>query len=218
MDTIDRIRALAKERDISQNSICRKIGKGNSYFSDKKRTNGSIPDEVLFIIAERLDTSVAYLKGLTDDPERRDRHFPFGAELADMPLVKFPVVGSIAAGYNCCAIEEYTGDYAYFPSSELTAPAEEYFVLRVKGDSMYPKLLDGDLVLVRRKTNIESGKIAVVLYNGEEATLKKVNYVYGQDWLELLPINPEYKAKRIEGAELEQCRVLGEVVKLQRDL
>lgn len=141
-----------------------------------------------------------------------------GLELSDIPLVKFPVVGSIAAGYGCCAVEEYTGNYAYFSADELSAPAEEYFVLRIRGDSMYPKLLDGDYVLVRRKSSVDSGKIAVVLYDGEDATVKKVNYVSGEDWLELVPINPEYQKKRIEGVDLEQCRVLGEVVKLQRDL
>lgn len=139
-------------------------------------------------------------------------------ELSGMELVKFPVIGSIAAGYDCCALEEYTGDYAYFPSSELSAPADEYFVLRVKGNSMYPKLLENDTVLVRRKQCVDSGKIAVVLYDGEDATVKRVNYISGENWLELVPINPEYQTKRIEGVNLEQCRVLGEVVKLMRDM
>lgn len=56
-----------------------------------------------------------------------------------------------------------------------------------------------------------------VLYNGDEATVKKVHYVYGEDWLELIPINPEYETKRIEKHDLENCRVLGKVVKLIRD-
>lgn len=141
-----------------------------------------------------------------------------GEELSDMPLTKFPVIGSIAAGYSCCAVEEYTGDYAYFPSAELSAPAEEYFVLRIKGNSMYPKLLEGDIVLVQRKSCVPSGKIAVVLYDGEDATVKKVNYINGEGWYELIPINPEYQTKLIEGKALEDCIVLGEVVKLQRDM
>ena len=48
--------------------------------------------------------------------------------------------------------------------------------------------------------------------------MKKVHYVQGEDWLELIPANPEYPTKRIEGADLEQCRILGLVVKLIRDL
>lgn len=83
---------------------------------------------------------------------------------------------------------------------------------------MYPKLIEGDTILCKRCNSVDSGDLAVILYNGDEATVKKVNYVIGQNWLELIPINPEYTTKRIEGADLEQCRVLGKVVKLIRDL
>ena len=49
----------------------------------------------------------------------------------------------------------------------------------------------------------------MLLYNGENATLKKVEYKDGEDWMRLVPINPEYKPKLIENSDLEQCRVLG---------
>lgn len=58
--------------------------------------------------------------------------------------------------------------------------------------------------------------VAVVLYNDEEVTIKKVNYVKGQNWLELIPRNPEYPVKRIENEDLAHCRVLGKVVYLFR--
>ena len=83
---------------------------------------------------------------------------------------------------------------------------------------MHPKLLDGDKILCKRTTSVDSGSLAVILYNGDEATIKRVNYVPGEDWLELIPSNPEYTTKRIEGTDLEQCRVIGKVVKLIRDL
>ena len=100
----------------------------------------------------------------------------------------------------------------------ISGSQKEYFVLRVKGNSMYPRLLDGDTILCRRCDSVDSGSLAVVLYNGDEATVKKVNYIQGEDWLELIPYNPEYPTKRIAGADLEQCRILGLVVKLIRDL
>lgn len=83
---------------------------------------------------------------------------------------------------------------------------------------MYLRFLEGDRVLVKRCTSVDSGSTAVVLFNGNEATIKKVNYVFGEDWMELVPINPEYPVKRIEGAELTQCRVLGRVVELFRHI
>ena len=94
---------------------------------------------------------------------------------------------------------------------------EDYFTLCVKGNSMYPKLIEGDTILCLRTDSVDSGELAVIIYDGDEATVKKVVYETGKDWLELVPINPEYPVKRIEGADLTQCRVLGKVVKLIRD-
>lgn len=72
MDTITRIRELAKSEDITLNSICRKIGKSSSYFADKARTGSEIPSDVLALIAERLNTTVEYLKGETDDAGQKN--------------------------------------------------------------------------------------------------------------------------------------------------
>lgn len=82
----------------------------------------------------------------------------------------------------------------------------------------YPRILEGDTIFCLRTDSVDSGDIAVVIYDGEDATVKKVNYVPGEDWLELIPFNPEYPVKRIEGSDLELCRVQGKVVKLIRDV
>jgi len=91
----------------------------------------------------------------------------------------------------------------------------DYFILRVSGNSMYPKIEEGDKVMIRRQSNVDSGDIAAILFDNESATIKKV--IYGEDWLELVPINPDYMTKRIEGADLERCRVLGKVVQLIKE-
>ena len=56
-----------------------------------------------------------------------------------------------------------------------------------------------------------------MLYNGDEATVKRVRYKVGE-YIELVPSNPEYKTRRIQGEDLNECRILGEVVKLMRDV
>ena len=131
-------------------------------------------------------------------------------------FVSFRVIGSIAAGYDHEAVEEYTDEIVTVPAASLRGrKQEEYFALRVKGNSMFPKLEDGDTILVRRCTTVDPGSIAVVLYNGDEATVKKV--YMGDGWIDLIPINPEYPSRRIEGAELKVCRILGQAVTLLRD-
>ena len=212
---LQRILELIGNRHGAAKELTDVLGVKSSMVTDWRSGKNKSYPKYAPQIADYYGVSLDWLSGLTDEKEKPSA---VGEELSGMTLVKFPVIGTIAAGYNCCALEEYTGDYAYFSSEDLTAPADEYFVLRVKGNSMYPKLLEDDLVLVRRKPCVDSGKIAVVIYDGEEATIKKVNYVNGENWLELIPINPEYQPKRIENADLEQCCILGEVVKLQRDL
>lgn len=133
-------------------------------------------------------------------------------------LLVFEEIGTVKAGYHGSIDEIPTGKKIEIPASMISGSQKEYFVLRVKGNSMYPRLLDGDTILCRRCDSVDSGSLAVVLYNGDEATVKKVNYIQGEDWLELVPYNPEYPTKRIAGTDLEQCRILGLVVKLIRDL
>lgn len=142
------------------------------------------------------------------------------AHIIDESLLRsitYPVIGEVAAGFGSEAIEEETGDYEQIPMEWLRGrKQDEFFVLRVKGNSMYPDFKEGDRVLVLRTPTVESGTVAVVLYDSEIATLKRVNYVYGEDWMELEPLNREYAPKRIEAADLEQCRVLGQVKRLIR--
>ncbi len=135
-------------------------------------------------------------------------------------VVGFPVIGEIAAGFDHIALEEAQSDQRVeIPVAYLKGrPRSDYFVLRVCGDSMYPLYMDGDKVLIKKTPSLErSGEIGAVLYE-DYATLKKVEYVVGEDWMKLVPINPSYQPKVIEGADLEQCRILGIPVLLIREV
>jgi len=212
---LQRILELIPQKHGSKKELADAVGIPSNLITDWKAGKNKSYPKYAAQIANFYSVSLDWLSGNSDEIKKP---LTIGDELSDMTLVKFPVIGSIAAGYGCCAVEEYTGEYTYFSATELSAEPTEYFVLRVNGNSMYPKLLEGDCVLVRRKSCVDSGKIAVVLYDGEDATVKKVNFICGENWLELVPINPEYQSKLIEGTDLDQCRILGEVVKLQRDM
>ena len=84
---------------------------------------------------------------------------------------------------------------------------------------MYPLYLEGDKVLVLKQSTLNhSGEIGLIRYDGENATLKKVEFVNGEDWMKLVPINPQYPPRTIEGADLEQCEVIGIPRLLVRDI
>ena len=208
------IKTVCARRGTTVSRMCLDIGMSKAIMSDLKAgRKQTLTAYTLSQIAAFLGVSV---DSLLDGTAKEKAPTEQTDEANDVTLYKFPVIGKIAAGYDGEAVEEYTGDYDYYPIEQIHGDPRQYMVLRIKGDSMYPKLLDGDMVLVRRCTSVDSGKIAAIMYNGDEATVKKVNYVYGEDWLDLVPINPEYMTHRIEGADLEQCRVLGEVISMHR--
>ena len=132
----------------------------------------------------------------------------------------FPVIGEVAAGYDHIAYEDWEGDTVDIPDEYLKGRSrDEFFVLRVKGDSMYPTYQDGDKVLVLKQSTLNySGQVGVVLYDDELGTLKKVEYKMGEDWMRLIPINPAYPPVKIENEQLEHCRILGIPRLLLRDI
>lgn len=129
-------------------------------------------------------------------------------------VVSFRVIGSIAAGYDGLAQETYTGDTINIPTEWLRGLSEnEFFLLEARGNSMMPKIEDGDLLLFRRQSSVDPGTIGAVLFDDESATVKKINYNSNERWwMELEPLNKRgYSTVRIENEDLNHCRVLGQL-------
>ena len=137
--------------------------------------------------------------------------YGFPAPLISDDVVTMPVIGDMAAGFEHIAAENWSGDTICIPQNYLHGrPASDYIVLNVCGDSMYPFYLDGDKVLVLRTPALEySGQVALVRYDGEMATLKKVEYHPGDDKMKLIPANPLYQPREIAGSDLDQCSIIG---------
>lgn len=135
-------------------------------------------------------------------------------EIITNNIYMIPVFESVSAGLGAYADSEVIDYVPLFVRnpSEVT----ELMGIRVKGDSMYPKIEDGDIIIVRRQTSVDSGSIAVMLLDGEEGLVKKV--VYGTDWIELISINPEYKTRRFEGEEVTRLQVVGLVKQVIKTL
>lgn len=216
MEMSEIIRSLRLERGLTQEQLGNLIGVQKSAI--RKYESGVVQNmkrSSIQKLAEFFHVSPAYLMGFTND---RRGGLPSEVYPVDT-LIDFDILGTISAGYGGSIDEIPTGDKIQIPVSMLKGrKASEFFTLRVKGNSMYPRLLENDVVLCLRCNSVDSGSLAVVLYNGDEATVKKVSYVNGENWLDLIPSNPEYPVKRIEGSDLEMCKILGLVVKLIRDL
>ena len=93
---------------------------------------------------------------------------------------------------------------------------EETICITIKGDSMSPKIENGDVAVVHKQTSVDSGSIAVILVDGEEGYIKKV--VYGSDWVELVSLNPDYPTRRFEGNDLLRLSVVGLVKQIIKQM
>lgn len=120
-------------------------------------------------------------------------------------IYKIPVFASVSAGFGAYAEENAIDFLPIVIENPYDVP--DMLGIQVHGNSMYPKIEDGDIIVVRKQESVDSGDIAVVMIDGEEAVVKKV--LYGDDWIELHSINPEYMPRRFEGAEVERLRVVG---------
>ncbi|MGN0107419.1 MAG: LexA family protein [Hominilimicola sp.] len=161
-------------------------------------------------LAKALQISPAYLMDWEEAPQNEPKNvFPI-----EGAYVKVPVIGRVAAGLGCLADNEIVG-YEYTDAEDING-AEDYRFLRVVGDSMYPKIEDGDLILVRSQTSVDSGSIAVVIIDDEDGVVKRV--VYGKDFIELHSINPMYPVRRFENEDVLRVRVCGLVKQIKRKL
>lgn len=198
------IRNRRLELGMSQEELATKMGyTSRSTIAKIESGKNDIPQSKIQAFAKALNTTPGALMGWEIDNLKSPE--------ISTDTVTFPVIGSIAAGYDELAVEDWSGETVEIPISYLNGrQKDEFFVLSVHGDSMYPLYMDGDKVLVLKQSTLDrSGDIGAILYDGEIATLKKVEYVTGEDWMRLVPINPEFKPREIHGADLETCRVLG---------
>ena len=137
-------------------------------------------------------------------------------QLSQTNVFNIPVFNSVSAGFGALAVDEivsYTP--LYFESKE---EAKETICIKVKGDSMFPKIEDGDLIQVHKQDSVDSGSVAVCLLDGDNGVVKKIEYRTGEDWLELHSFNPMYQTMRFEGPDVQRIRVVGLVKKVIKSL
>lgn len=198
----ERLKTLRIQRKMTQSELAKKIYISQPAYSKYEVGTASPNPETLSKIADALDVSVDYLLGSDSQPARPG-------------YIRIPVLGRVAAGIPIDAIEEIID---WEDISTAAAGDGEYFGLQIKGHSMEPKISDGDVVIVRRQPDVDSGDIAVVLVNGDDATVKKVKK--SPQGVTLIPSNPAYEPMYYSNEEIESLpvQILGRVVELRAKL
>lgn len=200
-----KLKKCRKDSSLSQKEFGQKIGVAESTVS-LYESNKRFPDaDTLKKISALFEVSLDYLLG--NEPAKAAQPKTTGRG------VRIPVLGRVVAGIPIEAVEEIL-DYEEI-TPELAASGE-FFALKIRGHSMEPRMMEGDVVIVRRQDDVDSGDVAIVLVNGDEATVKRVKKQ--PEGITLIATNtsvyePHFYSNK-EIAELP-VRILGRVVELR---
>lgn len=197
---MEQLKVLRKREGMTQAEVSAKLGIDRSTYA-KYETGQSEPNfDMVQKLASLYSTTVDFLIS--------------GSKIQDSSSGKWiPVLGVVAAGIPIEAVENII-DWEQI--SAALAATGEFFGLLVKGSSMEPRIREGDVVIVRQQEDADNGDTAVVLVNGEDATVKRIKKEPdGGIWL--LPNNPAFDPMHYSPAEVASMpvRIIGKVVELR---
>lgn len=202
-----RLKMLREEKGLTQKDLAEKLSLTPKAISFYELGSREPSGDALIHMAHILGTTTDYLLGNSTTKE---------AEQKVGRGVRIPVLGRVVAGIPIEAVEEIL-DYEEI-TPELAASGE-FFALKIRGHSMEPRMMEGDVVIVRRQDDVESGDVAIVLVNGNEATVKRVKKQ--EDGITLIATNTSvYEPHYYSNKEIEELpvRILGKVVELRGKL
>lgn len=194
----ENIKHARMKAQISQDELAKRLGyKSRSTIAKIESGENDLTQKKVAAFAKALNVSIDFLMDGNGNENNSQG-------------VRIPVLGRIVAGIPLEAIEEIE-DYEEIPRK--MAASGEFFALRIKGRSMEPKLTEGDIVIVRKQEDVDSGDTAIVLVNGDEATVKQIKKT--ETGIMLIGFNVEvyqphfYSNEQIEALPV---RIIGKVV------
>lgn len=167
----------------------------------------------LTILADALNVNEVWLMGY-DVPMERNLNAYNVDELGNS-VIPIPILGTVKAGYDYLAQENWIGTIDV--ETSLVGNGEDYFALKVHGNSMSPSLIENDIVIVKKQNDFENGNIVVAIINGNEATIKRGKK--SETGILLQPLNTAYEPLIFTNEEIKNIPVLivGVVKQLKRE-
>lgn len=199
-EVVELVKKLTEEQNMSMSELSRRVGIAKSAISRYFNGTRELPLNKIGDFASVLHTTPDYLLGIEYEPQP-----PQGLQI--------PVLGNVAAGIPISAVEDIL-DYEEVPQS--WANQGEFFGLRIKGDSMEPRMESGDVVIVKQQSDANSGDTVIVLVNGDDATCKRLQKT--DNGIMLVSTNPKYPPMFYSNEEIQTKPVviLGKVVELRQ--
>ncbi len=211
MNIGQRIKKRREQLGLTQEELATITGyKSRSSINKIELDGRGLPQSKIVSFAKALNTTPAYLMGWEEE-KKEDEIYKY-KNIYPIELKKFPLLGEIACGEPIFCVEDR--ESYVLAGADIKAD----FCLKAKGDSMInARILDGDIVFIRKQSLVENGEIAAVIVD-DEATLKRVSYFKDKNMLILKPENPKYNDLIYMDNELEQIRILGKAVAFQSDV
>lgn len=205
----NRIEKSRKAVGMTQEELANTLGLNKSTI--QRYESGKIEKIKLPIIeamANALGVRPEYLAAKSDTSENNIEVLP------NSKVHMIPVFETVSAGFGAYA-NDCIIDYMPLYIANIS-DVPDMMCIKVTGDSMYPKIEDGDIIVVRRQPCVDNGQIAVVLIDGEDGVVKKINS--GNDFIELISINPMYPPRRFEDEDTERISIVGLVKQIIKNV
>lgn len=199
---MNRIKELRKANNMTQSELAKKLKVAQNTLSTWENGKYEPDNNALGMLSEFFGVTTDYLLGLTNNiPTQSVRN-----------RLLVPVLGDVAAGIPIEAIQNIV-DYEEIDTA--MAATGEFFGLRLKGGSMEPRMRDGDVVIIRKQDDADTGDTAVVLVNGDSATVKRIKKE--PSGISLIPNNPAYDTMFYSCDEIQRLpvQIIGKVVELR---
>lgn len=199
MVTPARIKLAREDLKLTKRELAKRLGVHESSINKYEKGLVDIPLSKISELSRVLNVTEAYLMGWEEEQKTQG--------------LKIPVLGTVAAGIPISAIEDIL-DYEEVPQSWENQG--EFFGLRIKGDSMEPRMESGDVVIVKQQSDANSGDTVIVLVNGDDATCKKLQKT--DNGIMLVSTNPKYPPMFYSNEEIvtKPVVILGKVVELRQ--
>ena len=191
-------------RNIKPIELSEKTGIDKSKISSYMSGRYKAKQDGVYLLAQALNVSEVWLMGYDVPME--------SIPIKKIDKIKIPVLGRVKAGYDYLAQENIIG----YESIDNVSDPENYYALQVTGDSMEPLFSDGDIAIVHKQDDFDSGNTCIILVNGDEATVKKV--VKMDDGIDLIAMNPYYPVRHFTKNEMNEIpvKVIGKVVEARK--
>lgn len=200
----NRLQKAINIRNIKPVELHEKTGISESLISKYLSGNAIARQKKLSLLSDALSISPVWLMGYDVPME--------SIPIKNIEKFNIPVLGTVKAGYDYLAQENIVG----YESIDNVSNPEEYYALQVTGDSMEPLFSDGDIAIVHKQDDFESGNTCIVLINGDEATVKKV--VRMEDGIDLIAMNPYYPIRHFSKEDMKEIpvKIIGKVIEARK--